>query len=129
MLNGLELLRDTSRRDYHRQVRQILSSQPRRHIRTLLLEFVARQSEPDDDEVQLILPLLQTVDGPLIIARGRECRLVRGNSSGDLAKWMGRPPDEAASLSMFSCAGLKLGRKRFLSFCSGIGHRMQLTTT
>jgi hypothetical protein len=98
MLNGLELLRDSARAAYRNEVNCILAASPRPHIRTLLIEYIAQQEEPDDFEAQLVLSLIAGGDGPLILraAAGSRGWFVRLQRSGDLAKWMTRGPTEAA---------------------------------
>ena len=98
MLNGLELLRGSSPAAYAAQIEKIFESSPRQHIRTLLIEFIAQQKHPDDLEAQTLLALVQGSDGPLILraAAGSPGWFSRLRESGDLARWMTRPPEEAA---------------------------------
>jgi hypothetical protein len=110
MLNGLGLLRDSSRRQYHREVQRILDDGPRQHVRSLLLEFVAGQPDPDDTEAAIILPLIFLEDGPLILraASGSRGWFLRLRASGDLIAWMKQPLERAAL-----CAGMLIGALAF----------------
>ena len=63
LINGLELLRDSSRKEYHVQVRSLLTESTRFHIRTLLIESIAQQPDPDDREAEVLLPLLRGDNG------------------------------------------------------------------
>jgi hypothetical protein len=108
MLSGLELLRDASRGTYHRQLNKILNSNPRRHIRTLLLEFLGQQKDPDDLEAGILLEALRTEDGPLVLraAAGSPGWFERLRNTEELVSWLQRPPDEAALSLQFLTAAL-----------------------
>jgi len=110
MLNALEMLRESSRSTYHREVSQILEAKPRLHLRKLLLEFIARQSEPDDEEAAVLLPLVESDDGPLILsaAAGSHGWFTRLRDSGKLSSWM-KQPSQRAALSF----GLLLDASKF----------------
>lgn len=98
MLSGLELLRDTSRTTYHAEVARIFEASPRPHLRGLLIEYIAQQKSPDDAEARIGLSLISGEDGPLIFrsAAGSLGWFDRLRNSGDLSRWMKRPPNEAA---------------------------------
>ena len=97
MLNGLELLRESSRSDYHREVRAIIDANPRQHIRRLLIEYIAQQRVPDDREIQIILSLISGSDGPLIFraSAGSVVWFDQFRQSGELSLWMKRSAPEA----------------------------------
>lgn len=67
MLSGLELLRSTAPGIYKEEIQKILHGTPRLHILTLLLEFLAQQRNPNDFEVQIIVPFLKGEHAPLIL--------------------------------------------------------------
>jgi hypothetical protein len=97
MLSSLELLRDTRRKEYIRQIRLLLGANVRTHVRSLLLEFIAKQTDPDAEEAAIILPLIMSDDGPLIFraATGNRGWFLRFRDSGQLQTWMQQPPARA----------------------------------
>jgi hypothetical protein len=109
MLSGLELLRDASRNRYLREVRQIFGANPRAHLRALLIEFLARQQDPDDQEVGILAPLLMSGDGPLILrtAAGSRGWFRALSESGELAAWMRQPSARAGLCIGFLIEGLR----------------------
>ena len=62
LLRSLNYLRGTATQHYHRQLQTLLTSDPpvRTHIRTLLIEFIGTQTEPDATEARLLIPLLNS---------------------------------------------------------------------
>jgi len=63
LLRSLNYLRGTAPQQYQRQLQILLTSsdQPvRTHIRTLLIEFVGAQTEPDATEARILIPLLNS---------------------------------------------------------------------
>lgn len=63
LLRSLNYLRGTASPQYRRQLQILLTAsvQPvRTHIRTLLLEFIGAQTEPDATEASLLIPLLNS---------------------------------------------------------------------
>jgi SEFIR domain/ATPase family associated with various cellular activities (AAA) len=63
LLRSLNYLRGTTLPEYQRQLRTLLTSSDRPirpHIRTLLLEFVGAQAEPNATEASLLIPLLNS---------------------------------------------------------------------
>lgn len=98
LINGLELLRDSSKKEYYLQVRRVLADCPRFHIRTLVIEFIAQQANPDDAEVEFVLPLLRGDDGRRVLRAAADSPgwFSAFRASGDLAAWMRKPADEAA---------------------------------
>jgi SEFIR domain len=63
LLRSLSYLRGTARQQYQQQLQILLSASikpVRTHIRTLLLEFVGAQAEPDATEASLLIPLLNS---------------------------------------------------------------------
>jgi len=97
MWNGLELLRDSSRKEYHRQIGEILGGTHRQHIRSLLLEFIAGQPNPDEAEVAVVLPLVSQNEGPLILraAAGSRGWFAAFRYSGAFANLMKQPTQRA----------------------------------
>jgi hypothetical protein len=63
LLRSLNYLRGSAPSEYQRQIRMLLtaSNRPiRTHIRTLLLEFIGAQAEPNAIEARLLIPLLNS---------------------------------------------------------------------
>lgn len=99
LISGLNYLRAAARPEYHKQLSLLIASELRLHLRTLIIEFLGGQSEPDDSETQLLFPMLASEDeGPRVL------RSV-ANSMGWFArlkqypafiKWLGMSPDKAA---------------------------------
>jgi hypothetical protein len=110
MLNALEMLREAGRSTYHREIRRIFDANPHLHIRKLLLEFLARQPEPDNEETGILLPQIESDDGPTILsaATGSRGWFARLRDSGKLAWWMRQPKQRAAL-----CFGLLLDASQF----------------
>ena len=99
LISVLNYLRSTSRSEYHRQLRSLMESKLRLHLRMLIIEFLGGQVEPDDREAQLLIPLLASDnEGPRVL------RSV-ANSSGWFARlrrlpalrnWLSASPEMAA---------------------------------
>jgi adenylate kinase family enzyme len=99
LISGLNYLRAAARSQYHKELAVLMRSPLRLHLRTLIIELLGEQSDPDDLETQLMLPLLASEDeGPRVL------RSV-ANSMGWFARlkqhpvfirWLGMSPDKAA---------------------------------
>jgi SpoVK/Ycf46/Vps4 family AAA+-type ATPase len=100
LLNGLGLLRDTARTQYHRELQALLGANPREHIRILVHEFLGEQHDPDDVEAAILLPLLdQEQDGVRVLRVVAGCPgwFARLKVDPRLAGWLPHPPQQAAS--------------------------------
>src|SRR5262249_36273579 len=82
---------------------------PRTHIRTLLLEFLAQQKEPDSLEITIIRPLLSGTDGALVLraATGSPGWFACLRDSSELAAWMSKAPEHAAYCMNLLAAALR----------------------
>ena len=108
LISVLNYLRSTSRSEYHRQLRSLMESNLRLHLRMLIIEFLGGQVEPDDREAQLLTPLLASDnEGPRILRSvanswGWFARLRRLPA---LRNWLSASPEMAAHcVPLFSFA-------------------------
>ncbi len=98
LLSSLNYLRETTRKEYYRQLQKLLQSELRLHISTLLLEFVGAQKDPDDTEAHLFLPLLtsetegQRLLGAVASSPGWFSRL---RDRPDFRQWLDKSPEQA----------------------------------
>ena len=98
LLNGLQYLRDADRSEYHRQLKALLGKGVRLHIRSLLIDFLGGQQEPDDEEFSLIVSRLRSAkEGPRILAAiaGSPGWFRRMSTASAFQDWMRKPHDEA----------------------------------
>jgi hypothetical protein len=99
LISVLNYLRSTSGSEYHKQLRTLMESKLRLHLRMLIIEFLGGQLEPDDREAQLLTPLLESDnEGPRILrsianSPGWFARLRRHSA---LRKWLSASPELAA---------------------------------
>jgi len=113
LLSGLNYLRGTSRPQYHLQLQTLLQGGPRLHIRTLLLEFVGGQKDPDDTEAHLLLPLLNSgTEGPRVLAAvaGSPGWFTRLRHHPHLRQWLHKSVEKAVY-----CVPLLSAASRFAS--------------
>ena len=106
LLNGLQYLRDTDSREYHRQLRALSGQGVRLHIRSLLIEFLGSQKEPDDEEFSLIVSRLKSrIEGPRILAAiaGSHGWFTRMSTSSGFRSWMRKPQDDAVHALNILC--------------------------
>jgi len=106
LLNGLQFLRDTDSREYHRQLKALLGRGIRLHIRSLLIEFLGGQKEPDDEEFLLIISRLKSsTEGPRILAAiaGSPGWFTRMRTASGFHGWMRKPKDEAIHVLNVLC--------------------------
>lgn len=111
LLNGLNYLRSTARGQYHRELQTLMSSGPRLHVHTLLVEFLGSQRDPDDVEAALIWPLLESEqEAPrILVAVARSPGwFTRLRCHPSLEQWMRRSPDQAVH-----CMSLLTGAVQF----------------
>ncbi|WP_331281247.1 NACHT domain-containing protein [Planktothrix paucivesiculata] len=110
LLSSLNYLRETARKEYHRQLQKLLRSELRLHISTLLLEFVGSQKDPDDTEAQLFLPLLNLeTEGQRLLANvtGSPGWFSRLRDRPDFGQWLDKSPEQAVyCVSLLSTAML-----------------------
>ncbi len=98
LLNGLQYLRDTDSREYQRQLKALLGRDVRLHIRSLIIEFLGGQKEPDEEEFSLIVSRLRSAkEGPRILAAiaGSPGWFRRMSTASAFQVWMCKPHDEA----------------------------------
>ncbi|MEG4521070.1 MULTISPECIES: ATP-binding protein [unclassified Microcoleus] len=98
LLSSLNYLRETSRKEYHIQLQRLLQSELRLHIRTLLLEFVGGQKDPDDTEAHIFLPLLKSeTEGQRLLAAvsGSPGWFFRLRDRPDFRQWLDKSPEQA----------------------------------
>ncbi|MDR4466261.1 MAG: ATP-binding protein, partial [Nitrospira sp.] len=106
LLNGLQHLRVTDSSEYQRQLKQLLAKGIRLHIHSLLIEFLAGQRKPTEEEFSLILPRLKSgKEGPRILAAiaGSPGWFARMSTTSTFHAWMCRPHDEAMHLLDVLC--------------------------
>ena len=98
LVAGLLALREHDDRGYEEAVEALLGAGFRDHVRTLVMEFLARQATPTDTEVRVLSPLLRDQEEGSRLLRftsqspGWFSAMVR---SGILDEWMRRPVEEA----------------------------------
>ncbi len=100
LLNGLGMLRDTARTQYHRNLRTLLAANPREHIRTLIHEFLGEQPDPDDVEASILIPLLEEEQaGPRVlrVTAGSPGWFARLKDDPLLVIWLRRAPPQATA--------------------------------
>ncbi len=98
LLNGLQYLRDTDLSEYHCQLKALFGSGVRLHIRSLLIDFLGGQKEPDEEEFVLILSRLRSAkEGPRILAAiaGSPGWFRRMSTASAFRDWMCKPHNEA----------------------------------
>ncbi|MEG3836401.1 ATP-binding protein [Microcoleus sp. Z1_C3] len=98
LLSSLNYLRETSRKEYHIQLQRLLQSELRLHIRTLLLEFVGGQKDPDDTEAHIFLPLLKfETEGQRLLAAvsGSPGWFSRLRDRPDFRQWLDKSPEQS----------------------------------
>ncbi len=98
LLNGLQHLRVTDSNEYKRQLKQLLGKGIRLHIHSLLIEFLAGQRMPTEEEFSLIFPRLKSgQEGPRILAAiaGSPGWFARMSTTSAFHTWMRKPHDEA----------------------------------
>jgi hypothetical protein len=99
LISGLNYLRAAARSQYHKQLSVLIASQLRLHLRALIIEILGEQSDPDDFEAEIVLPLLDSDDeGPRVLrcvanSIGWFARLKRHEA---FQKWLDGPPEKAA---------------------------------
>ena len=104
LISGLSYLRAAARSQYHKQLFILMASQLRLHLRTLIIEVLGEQNDPDDVEAEIMLPLLASDDeGPRVLRSvathiGWFARLKQRQ---EFLMWLGMPPDKAARLCSF----------------------------
>jgi hypothetical protein len=108
LISGLHYLRAAARSEYQKQLSLLMCSQLRLHLRSLIIEILGEQSEPDDFETNLMIPLLDSEDeGPRVLraiasSKGWFGRVKRTEI---FLKWLSKPPDKAAHcVPLFSAA-------------------------
>src|SRR5262249_42103503 len=100
LISGLNYLRAAARPEYHKQLSLLMSSELRLHLRTLIIEFVGDQNDPDDCEVSLLLPLLASEDEAPRVLRSVAKSIGwfnRMRQRPEFRKWLGLSPDTAAN--------------------------------
>jgi hypothetical protein len=118
LLSGLHYLRGTSRPQYHQELQQIIVSNPRQHIRTLIIEFLGQHTDPDDIEAPLLLPMLESpADGPRILSAtiGSPGWFRRLRHHPALQRWMHKSPEEAANCIPLLTAAARFDREAALN--------------
>ena len=99
LISGLNYLRAAARPQYHKQLSILVGSKLRLHLRTLIIEVLGGQSDPDDFETELMLPLLASEEeGPRVlrsVANGSGW-FTRLRQQEAFLRWMAMPPDKAA---------------------------------
>ncbi len=117
LLSGLHYLRGTSRAEYHRQLRKLIEPRPRLHIRTLVFEFLGAQKDPDDTEVAILLPILDSQEEGLRVlsaVAGSPGWFVRLRHHPTFVRWMQKPPEEAAHCIPFLGAATRFADEQVL---------------
>jgi hypothetical protein len=118
LLSSLHYLRGTSRRQYQKQVRRLMASRPRQHIRTLIVEFLGQQTDPDDVEAAILQSLLDSpADGPRVlrVINGSPGWFRRLRHHSRLEAWMRKAPEEAAHCVPFLTAAASFDREAVLN--------------
>jgi hypothetical protein len=118
LLSGLHYLRDTSLPQYHQQLQRLMASNPRRHIRTLIVEFLGQHGDPDATEASVLLPILESPeDGPRVIraVTGSLGWFRRLRHHPSLQLWMTKPPEEAVYCVPFLAAEVGIDREAVLN--------------
>lgn len=97
LLSGLHYLRGTSQSEYHRQLKKLMGKSFRLHIRSLLVEYLGEQREPDDTEAAIMVPLLNGKEGPRVLAAvaGSVGWFERLSHQPQFFKWMQNPTEMA----------------------------------
>jgi nucleoside phosphorylase len=101
LLRSLSYLRGTNSSQYQQQLQTLLtpSNQPiRPHIRTLLLEYVGSQAEPDTTEASLLIPLLNSeTEGIKVLDAmiGSPGWFRRLRDRHELTQWLEKPVEQA----------------------------------
>lgn len=122
LLSSLYYLRATSRHEYHKQLQRIIESNPRPHIRGLLIEFIGEQKYPDDAEAEILLPLLASdKEGPRVLGAvtgslGWFNRLCHHPSLG---QWLREKPEKATFCLPFLSAAAAFSSKEVLGLLEG----------
>ncbi|MBD2124729.1 SEFIR domain-containing protein [Trichocoleus sp. FACHB-262] len=114
LLRSLNYLRGTAPQQYQRQLQILLGAakqQVRPHIRTLLIEFVGAQHNPDPVEAGLLIPLLNSeteaikVPDAMIGSSGWFRRL---RDQPEFRQWLERPVEQAVYCCPILTAAAKL---------------------
>jgi hypothetical protein len=114
LLSSLHYLRGTSRPQYQQQLRRFMASSPRQHIRTLIVEFLGQQTDPDDVEVSVLLPMLDSpAEGPRVLSAiiGSPGWFRRLRHHSRLEQWMRKALEEAAHCVPFLTAAASFDRE------------------
>ncbi|MBW4540405.1 MAG: TIR domain-containing protein [Myxacorys chilensis ATA2-1-KO14] len=100
LLRSLNYLRGTAPQQYQRQLQILLNTakQVRSHIRTLLIEFVGAQPNPDPVEAGLLIPLLNSETEAIkvldaVIGSPGWFRRLRDRS--EFRQWLERPTEQS----------------------------------
>jgi nucleoside phosphorylase len=105
LLRSLNYLRGTAPQQYQRQLQTLLtySEQPvRTHIRTLLIEFVGAQAEPNITEASLLIPLLNSeTEGVKVLDAtiGSPGWFRRLRDRPEFTQWLEKPAERAVYCS------------------------------
>ncbi|MGD2181464.1 SEFIR domain-containing protein [Lusitaniella coriacea] len=107
LLRTLNYLRGAARQQYQKQLQILLvtaKQQVRLHIRTLLIEFVGAQSNPDSVETRLLIPLLNSETEGIKVLDATSGSLgwfsqLRDHS--EFRQWLEKPAERAAYCSPF----------------------------
>ena len=122
LISGLHYLRAAARSEYHKQLSLLMGSQLRLHLRTLIIEILGEQTEPDDFETNLIVPLLDSEDeGPRVLRSIATSMgwFARINRNETFLKWLSKPPDKAAHCVPLLSAAMS----HYLEVCSQVVER------
>jgi hypothetical protein len=95
-----------------------MASRPRQHIRTLIVEFLGQQADPDDVEAAVLLPMLDSLtEGPRVLSAiaGSPGWFRRLRHHSSLRQWMGKAPEEAAHCVPFLTAAASFDHEAVLN--------------
>lgn len=105
LLRSLNYLRGTAPQQYQRQLQALLDTakqQVRSHIRTLLIEFVGAQPNPDSVEAGLLIPLLNSeTEGIKVLDAmiGSPGWFRRLRDRSEFTQWLEKPVEQAVYCS------------------------------
>lgn len=105
LLRSLNYLRGTAPQQYQRQLQILLGTakqQVRPHIRTLLIEFVGAQPDPDPVEAELLIPLLNSETQALKVLDamiGSPGWFRRLRDRPEFTQWLEKPVEQAVYCS------------------------------
>ncbi|PSF34941.1 ATP-binding protein [Aphanothece hegewaldii CCALA 016] len=98
LLRSLNYLRGMAPNQYERELKKLFASSIRTHIRSLLIEFMGSQSQPNSVEKQLLIPLLNSeTDGIKVLdaMNGSHGWFAHLRHRQEFTQWLEKLPEKA----------------------------------